>query len=125
MGEITGLFDNNTLGLDERSLTANGRLPVDLTVKAKFDSFDGLDKLKASVYLRGKIQIEDDFNSWPPIILNKLLKCFDVDSLLNKVTIHQLNFIQAFILSDVEKIMFVLMDKLINYVDGVSYTSNN
>ena len=67
--------------------------------------------MKARVCLRGDMQIKDDFNSWSPTASTRLLKYFIVDSTLNQVMIYQLDFIQAFIQSDVKKRMFVLLDK--------------
>ena len=57
------------------------------------------------------MQIKDDFDSWSPTASTRLLKCFIADSTLNQVMIQQLDFIQAFIQSDVKKRMFVLLDK--------------
>ena len=74
-------------------------------------SYGGLDKLKVRVCLRGDMQIKDDFNSWSPTSSTRLLKCFIADSILTQAMIHQLDFIQAFIQSDVKKRMFVLLDK--------------
>ena len=49
--------------------------------------------------------------STPGPQMTRLLKCFITDSTLNQVMIYQLDFIQAFIQSDVKKRMFVLLDK--------------
>ena len=70
-----------------------------------------MDKLKARVCLRGNIQIKEVFNSWSPTVSTRLLTCFIADSTLNKVTIHQLGFLQAFIQSEVKKRMSVLPGK--------------
>ena len=94
-GEFQGLFENDTIDPNER--LTDEILPIKLALETKLNSYGGLDKLKARVYLRGDIQIKDDFNFCSPTTSARLLKCFITDSTLNKVTIHQLAFIQAFI----------------------------
>ena len=45
--EILGLFDNDTFDTTERALPADEVIPVKCAFKAKFNSYGGLDKLKA------------------------------------------------------------------------------
>ena len=47
--EIQGLFDNDTFGTNERPLPNDEVVPTKLTLKAKLNSYGGLDKLKARV----------------------------------------------------------------------------
>ena len=54
--KITGLFDNETFGLDEKPLPNDKVIPTKLTLKAKLTSYCGLDKLKARICFRGDIQ---------------------------------------------------------------------
>ena len=109
--EITGLFDSDTFDVNERPLPADEIIPVKLALKTKLNSYGGLDKLKARICLRGDMQIKDDFNSWSPTASTRLLKCFIADAALNRTKIYQLDFIQAFIQSDVQKRIFVILDK--------------
>ena len=109
--ELTGLFDNDTFSLTDRPLPADEIIPTKLTLKTKLNSYGGLDKLKARICLRGDMQIKDGYNSWSPTASIRLLKCFIADACVNKCTIFQLDFIQAFIQSDAKKRMFVLLDK--------------
>ena len=96
---------------NKRPLPADEILPVKLALKTKLNSYGGLDKLKARFYLRDDMQIKDDFNSWSSVASTRIHKCFIADSTLDKVTINQLDFIQAFIQSDVKKRIVVLLDK--------------
>ena len=109
--EVDGLFNNVTVDLNERPLPADETIPVKLALTTKLNSYGGLDKLKARICLRGDMQIKDDFNSWSPTASTRLLKYFIVDAALNKAIICQLDFIQAFIQSDVQKRIFVILDK--------------
>jgi len=110
--EITGLFDSGTFSLNEKPLPADEVIPTKLAMKAKLNSYGGLDKLKARICLRGDMQIKDVHNiQWSPTASSRLLKCVMADSAQNRTLIHQLDFIQAFIQSDTKKRMFVLLDK--------------
>ena len=75
------------------------------------NSHGGLDKLKARIYLRGNMQIKDESNPWSPTASSILLRCFIADAIKNKAQIFQLDFIQAFIQSDMKKRMFVILYK--------------
>ena len=81
-------------------------------MKIKLNSYDGLDKLKARIYLRGDMQIEDATNNlWYPTVSTRLLKCVIADVAYNRTIVYQLDFIQAFIQSETKKRMFVPLDK--------------
>ena len=75
------------------------------------NSHGGLDKLKARGCLRGDMQIKDESNPWSPSASSRLLRCFIADAIKNKAQIFQLDFMQAFIQSDMKKRMFVILDK--------------
>ncbi len=93
------------------TLPTNEVIPVKLALKAKLNDHGGLDKLKARICLRGDMQIKDDSNPWSPTASSRLLRCFIADATRNKATIYQLDFIQAFIQSEMKKRMFVILDK--------------
>ena len=61
--EITGLFDNDTSILKEKSPPADEIICTKLACETKFNMHGGLDKLKARICLRGGIQIKEDFIS--------------------------------------------------------------
>ena len=84
---------------------------VKLALKAKLNIHGGLDKLKARICWRGDIQIKDESNTWSPTASSRLLRCFISDARSNKTIISQLDFIQAFIQSEMKKRMFVILDK--------------
>ena len=60
--EITGLFDNETFGLDEKQLPNDKVIPTKLTLKSKINSYGGLDKLKARICFRGDMQEKNQIN---------------------------------------------------------------
>ena len=99
--EINGLFDNGTFELTEMALPADEVIPVKLALKTKLNSYGGLDKLKARVCLRGDMQIKDESNPWSPTASSRLLRCFIADATKHCTTIYKLDFIQAFIQSDI------------------------
>ena len=104
---MNGLFDNGTFEVTEMSLPADEVIPVKLALKAKLNSHGSLDKLKARICLRGDMQIKDESNPWLPTASSKLLRCFIADAIKNTPIIYQLDFIQAFIQSDIKKRMFL------------------
>ena len=74
--ETIGLFDNDSIFLDERSLPLDEIIPAKLDKKNKFDSHGGLEKLKATVCLRGDIQSRDNIKSWSLAASSKTSKMF-------------------------------------------------
>ena len=109
--EVKGLFDSNTFGLSDRPLPTDEIVPVKLALKTKLNSHGGLDKLKARVCLRGDMQEKGSINVWSPTSSTRLLKRFIADAIHNGCKIYQLDFIQAFIQSEVERRIFVTLDK--------------
>ena len=109
--EIKGLFDSNTFGLSDRALPDDEVIPVKLTLKTKLNCHGGLDKLKARVCLRGDMQERGKINVWSPTSSTRLLKRFIADAIFHECKIYQLDFIQAFIQSDVQRRIFVTLDK--------------
>lgn len=73
--EITGLFDNDTFGVDENPLPNDEVIPTKLALKAKLNSYGGLDKLKARVCFRGDMQEKNQKNLWSPTASVRLLNC--------------------------------------------------
>ena len=61
--EISGLFDNVTSIINKRPLLADKIIPTALTWKTKANIYVGLDIYKARKYLRGNMQVKDDFMS--------------------------------------------------------------
>ena len=109
--EIKGLFDSDTFTLSDRPLPTDEIVPVKLTLKTKLNSHGGLDKLKARVCLRGDMQEKGNINVWSPTSSTRLLKRFIADAIYNGSKIYQLDFIQAFIQSEVKRRIFVTLDK--------------
>ena len=109
--EITGLFDNETFDINKKALPADEVIPVKCAFKTKLNSYGGLDKLKARICVRGDMQIKDQTNNWSPTASVRLLKCFLADAIRNKASVHQLDFIQAFIQSETKKRIFIILDK--------------
>ena len=109
--EIQGLFDNDTFGTNERPLPNDEVVPTKLTLKAKLNSYGGLDKLKARVCFRGDMQEKFQINLWSPTASIRLLKCFLADAARLDATIYQLDFIQAFIQTKTTRRIFVILDK--------------
>ena len=109
--ELTGLFDNDTFGLEESPLPNDEVIPTQLTLKAKLNSYSGLDKLKARICFRGDMQEKNQMNLWSPTASIRLLKCFLADAIKHGSTIYQLGFIQAFIQTDTQRRILVTLDK--------------
>ena len=110
--EITSLFDSETFSFSKKPLPADEIIPAKLAMKTKLNSYGGIDKLKARIYLRGDMQIKDEnHNSWSPTASTRLLKCLITDAAQNKTIVYQLDFIQAFVQSETKKRMFVLLDE--------------
>ena len=58
------------------------------------------------------MQIKDiNNNSWSPTASSRLLKCLIADAAKNRVCVYQLDFIQAFIQSEVKRRIVVILDK--------------
>ena len=109
--EITGLFDNETFGLDKKPLPNDKVIPTKLTLKEKLNSYGGLDKLKARICFRGDMQEKNQINLWSPTASVRLLKLFLADAIKHEATIFQLDFIQAFIQTDTKRRIFVTLDR--------------
>ena len=87
--EIIGLFDNDTFILNEKPLPADEIFPAKLACKTKLNIYGGLHELKATICLRGDMQIKEDFISCSPTASTRLLKCFIADAAKNKSKIYQ------------------------------------
>ena len=61
--EINGLFDSGTFLLNDKPLPADETIPTKLAMNTKLNSYGGLDKLKARIWLRGDMQIKDANNN--------------------------------------------------------------
>ena len=109
--EINGLFDHGTFLTSEITLPTDEVIPVKLALKAKMNAHGGLDEHRARFCLRGDTQIKDESNPWSPTASSRLFRYFIVDTISHKAIIYQLNFIQAFIQSEVKKRMCVVLDK--------------
>ena len=105
------MFDNNTFDLSEGPIHIDEIVPVKLKLKAKLNACGELDKLKARICLRGDIQVKDGTNTWLPTASSRLLKCFMADAIANNSIMYQLDFIQAFIQSNTNKRIFVILDQ--------------
>ena len=57
------------------------------------------------------MQIKDESSPWSPTASSRLLRCFIADAISHKAIIYQLDFIQAFIQSEMKKRMFAILDK--------------
>ena len=81
-------------------------------VKTKLNSYGGLDKLEARVCQRGDMKIKDaKKNSWSPTASARLLKYLIADAARNKTFIYQLDFIKAFIQSQLKRRIFDILYK--------------
>ena len=100
-----------TFDTTEKALPADEVIPVKCAFKTKLNAYGGLDKLKARICICGDMQIKDVVNNWSPTASVRLLKCFLADAIRNSTTVYQLDFIQAFIQSDIKKRIFVMLDK--------------
>ena len=94
----------------EMTLSTDEVIPVKLALKAKKNTNGGLDKLNARFFLRGDMQIKDDSNPWS-LTSSRLLRCIVANAISHKSIIYQLDFIQAFIQSEMKKRMFLILDK--------------
>ena len=68
--EILGLFDHDTFDTSERFLPADEVMHVKCVFKAKLNSYGGLDKLKARIYIEVTCS-----KKTPSIIGHLLLQC--------------------------------------------------
>ena len=60
--------------------------------------------------------MKDDSNPWSPTASSRILRCFIADTISHKAIIYQLDFIQAFIQSEMKKKMFVILDNMNNFL---------
>ena len=84
--------------------------------KAKIQSDGSLDKLKlrivVGVYFQNKEMVGD---TWSPTASMRTLKYFLADAAKHKASVHQLDFIEAFLQAKVKNKVFVKLD--IRYTD--------
>ena len=84
--------------------------------KSKIQSDGSLDKLKLRILVRGDLQNKEMVgDTWSPTASMRTLKCFLADAAKNKVRVHQLDFIGAFLQAKVKNRVFFKLD--IRYTD--------
>ena len=99
------------LDLKENPLPNDEIIPTKSALKAKKNSYGELDKLKAIICSRGNMQEKNQINLWSPTALVRLLKLFLADTIKHGAIIFELDFIQAFIQTDMQRRIFVILDK--------------
>ena len=113
--KIKNIINNQTFLIEDQN-EGEPVTPCMDAYKAKIQSDGSLDKLKLRIVVRGdlqnKIMVGD---TWSPIASMRTLKGFLADAAKNKVRVHQLDFIGAFLQAKVKNRVFVKLD--IRYTD--------
>ncbi len=109
--EIKTLIDAKAFALD-KPRDGEPVIPTMETNKVKIKSDGSLEKLKCRIVVRGDLQDTGMENSWSPKAPFRSLKMFLADAARNRCTVHQLDFVGAFLQANVRGRIFVTLPKV-------------